>query len=100
MASDGKALIEAAKTMERKEAELDARAEQIVQWLKNKWGDPHPCPYCTNDVWSVDPDPILLQRLGGLPGSGIPAYLVRCEHCGHEVALSAEVLDIWPIGGT
>jgi len=72
------------------------RRDKIAAFLVEKWGaTPPPCPYCRITAWSIDPHPVLLQRMGELPGFGVPIFLVFCQNCGHEVQLSVESTGLW-----
>lgn len=79
-----------------RESRRITRTQAIARWLEKKWGHDRKCPYCNEREWTVDTEPVLFPRLGKGGDQGIPAYLVRCENCGNEVPLSAEVLGLWP----
>src|SRR5690349_12661451 len=72
------------------------RLARINEFLEEKWGKvPPPCPYCRVTAWNVDTDPIVFQRIDQIPGFGVPAFLVFCANCGHEIAMSAQVMGLW-----
>lgn len=78
-------------------AQLQARREKIQAFLIEKWGPvPPPCPYCRIAAWQIDPYAVSIPRYGpGHAGFGVPAFLVWCGNCGHEVYLSAAILGLF-----
>jgi hypothetical protein len=70
--------------------------DRIADHLVAKWGPvAPPCPYCRITAWQIDPLPVVMQRFGGPAGFGVPAFLVWCGNCGHELHLSATVVGLW-----
>jgi hypothetical protein len=72
------------------------RAKRILDYLKEKWGDPPPnCPFCHQSDWRVDPVPVLFQRVNAPAGVGLPTFLVWCGNCGFEASISVQHAGLW-----
>jgi len=57
--------------------------EDAIRWLRDKWGDYKPCPYCGGTEWGVAP------AVPVLPEQGELVYPVTCQRCGSTTFLSA-----------
>ena len=81
---------------DEREARNRGLRDKLAEFLVEKWGlVPPPCPYCRIAAWSVDPEPVTLQRTGALPGFGVPVFLVWCANCGNEVHVAVAVTGLW-----
>lgn len=70
----------------------EARQDRLIAFLTAKWGGKDkesPCPYCGVDDWYVDPVPVLLHRVAGPLGTGVPVFIILCQNCGQQVHVNA-----------
>lgn len=63
------------------------RTEKAAQWVREKWGEDKPCPYCGDNHWGVDGTLLNLRPIQG--GFGYLAFQVICSNCGHTVLVNA-----------
>jgi hypothetical protein len=61
--------------------------ERALAWLKEKWGDDHPCPHCRTNVWNVGAKLVELNPWGST--SVLPMLQVTCANCGNVVLIDA-----------
>lgn len=83
-----------AERQDEAQAQLKSRTVRLVRWLEEKWGASHPCPYCGNPTWQVDPTPVYLPRFQTT--GAIPGYMVTCDNCANTVFILAERAGLGP----
>ena len=74
-----------------------AQMEQMIQWLKEKWGEDRPCPMCGSPDWVVDAVggvPQLSRKTGLNLESGFPIVPVSCTNCGFTAFMNALIAGI------
>lgn len=60
--------------------------QEAINWLRGKWGESSPCPYCGNLLWEIG-TPLNIAQVEGKPLS--PHFPAMCSNCGHTVFINA-----------
>lgn len=61
-----------------------------IGWLREKWGEERPCPYCGSTSHAVGPPGSLVHESGKAVSPSIP---VVCRNCGNTTFIDLRVLD-------
>ena len=64
-----------------------APGTRAANWIREKWGDQKPCPYCGGNSWVVT-DAIRLAPEIGKEGDHM-VFPVTCASCGNTVLVNA-----------
>jgi predicted nucleic-acid-binding Zn-ribbon protein len=75
---------------EDKSPELDAQTTAAIHWLKSKWGEDKPCPWCGNDTYYVSPPEPLALAEGGQTA---PYISVICRNCGQTTRIDLRIFQ-------
>lgn len=67
-----------------------AEESAALKWVRDKWGDDPPCPYCKGTEWGVIPARAF--RVDG--GKTEPMYSVVCLGCGNTVLLESRFQEL------
>ena len=73
-----------------KEDEVPSRPvgqEAAAKWIKRKWGELRPCPYCGGNAWTVTPAISLAPPVGDEGDHEV--FPVTCNGCGNTVLVNA-----------
>lgn len=73
----------------RESEETDA----AVLWLREKWGDDKPCPWCGNETYFVGPPQSLSVSEAG---ASTPLIPVICRNCGQTTFIDLRIIDQRP----
>ena len=68
----------------------DAETAAAIVWLREKWGDERPCPYCNNPSYFVGPPSPFALEAGGATAPQVP---VICRNCGVTALIDIRVID-------
>jgi hypothetical protein len=63
--------------------DADRLVEDVIAWIRERWGEDRPCPYCGGSTWEVGP-PFELGR-----PSGELVSPVVCVGCGNTALVNA-----------
>jgi hypothetical protein len=72
-----------AARIEHEQAERN-RAEEIIDFLKLKWGDDARCPYCGDSKWQVGGH----MEIPMLEGTVLPVVPVMCGNCANTTLVN------------
>ena len=74
------------------------RTKEIIERLKEAWGQTRPCPLCGKVRWIVTDEMYELNLLGKIGtlkiGPKIPVVPVTCANCGNTVVLNAVIAGL------
>ena len=73
--------------------DADRLLRVALDWVRERWGEAHACPYCGDARWAVGA-PVELHRVAG--GAGVRAVPVTCTQCGHTALIDATVMGLAP----
>jgi predicted nucleic-acid-binding Zn-ribbon protein len=65
-------------------------ASEAVEWVRRKWGDEKPCPYCGSVEYAVGPPNSFLTYEGQPTTPFIP---VTCRNCGQTAFIDLRIID-------
>jgi predicted RNA-binding Zn-ribbon protein involved in translation (DUF1610 family) len=68
----------------------EPHGNRVLAWIREKWGEQRPCPYCGEARWDVGP-PVVL--------GASPAVPVVCGNCGNTLLIDAGVMGVVPEAG-
>lgn len=72
---------------------LDGLSKLSVEWLRARWGESRPCPYCDVATWTVgSPYDDFLRGEGKIKRQ----FEVTCDNCGHVVLMDAHSAGLLP----
>jgi hypothetical protein len=66
--------------------DADRLVGAAIAWMREKWGDERPCPYCGGPTWEVG-TPFELSRPSGEALSLV--FPVVCANCGNTALVNA-----------
>ena len=76
--------------------ESSFNAKKFLSELNSKWTQSKRCPICSNNNWTISPDPNQLMRFSGgnliVGGAIIPVVVVTCTNCGYTLLFNPLVL--------
>jgi hypothetical protein len=81
---------EKATQAEPRSVELEEQTEAAIAWIRAKWGDDKPCPWCGNDTYYVTPPEPLAVPDGG---QTVPYISVICRNCGQVARIDLRIFD-------
>jgi hypothetical protein len=67
----------------------EEETEAAIKWLREKWGDDKPCPWCGNDSYYVSPPESFLAPTGRT----VPYIAVICRNCGQATRVDLRIFD-------
>jgi hypothetical protein len=64
--------------------------ESALKWIRQKWGDDKPCPYCGGIEWGVAAP----RRFQTVEGQTEPMFAVVCRNCGNTVLIDSRFPEL------
>jgi hypothetical protein len=68
------------------EPDADRLLDGAIAWIRQKWGEERPCPYCGDSMWEVGMPFELAQAPSGAMALAFP---VICSNCGNTTLVNA-----------
>jgi hypothetical protein len=68
------------------ETDAERLLDGAIAWVRQKWGEERPCPYCGDSEWEVG-TPFELAR--GSSDAVALAFPVVCSNCGNTTLINA-----------
>src|SRR5262245_24643893 len=72
-------------------------AERAITWLRDRWGDDKPCPYCGGTEWGVTgPFRLIRESIQGKRQrlAAEPVYECVCRTCGNIVLIDSRFPEL------